>query len=417
MDNPNPAVIAAVEAAAFVAGTVILDHRALTHDSLGITDRLLPFFQTTQAIFADPKPWAGVHRIHHTIPDADLHPFIEVADYLDWADTKQPARHPSVPESFSNLDPCARDIPVACVRLIGSTARKSVDDKYVPLKSYSPLEAARVLDNTNPRYFYEDTQTRKEKGRQTKNGSVKLDDIVYMLRDPHSPVLHPKGVLGVLIENVQLYDFVEKHFNNEENVSEDLKRTAFEKQLREHRKLIRTIWFAGNVATTVALSDSYEPADLAKQILIGSTAAGLTAGLILAGGNITNSLGHAGKYPLRALFFGRLVPKDDGTYSSNAPLLNPFTLDEVGGQDEHHKRPWDIAYSSNKGIRKTIDAPFGSLLELMAKHKILLKSGQGFESNQRPDMPVEAVLMIQAFRRRTLGTQTADDDKLLALVA
>ena len=133
-------------------------------------------------------------------------------------------------------------------------------------------------------------------------------------------------------------------------------------------------------------------------------------------------MGHAGVFDQNRLVQAALRTKydihlneEDGsvttdTVHSGLPgkLLSWLTLDEVGGQKEHHAHPEEIAYTSQTGKDAVKEAPWGSLLEFLAKNKHfpLLQEGKGFEGT-RPDVPHEGVLLIQQARVRNLKKEQA----------
>ncbi len=172
----------AIEAGAVLGATTTLNHRDQAHNSLRL--RRVPRLILGAIIypFNDFRSWAAVHRgPHHNVTDADLSNFLAVADYADWreANPEMAADHPDLPEYFDNFDPGARQIPLARARAIGSSARSLVSDIYVPPAMYSADSAAAILDDTVPRYFYEDIHTKNPRQRKIPDGeqrSIRLNE-------------------------------------------------------------------------------------------------------------------------------------------------------------------------------------------------------------------------------------------------
>jgi hypothetical protein len=105
----------------------------------------------------------ATHRIHHATPDADLRPAIEYTDAVAWleAHPEIAAEQYAVPERIAGIDPLAK-----------------------------------ILYGTEPRYLYEDPHGNRDAVPSIDGSNASLDDIRYLLRDPHSPALHPDGMKG-----------------------------------------------------------------------------------------------------------------------------------------------------------------------------------------------------------------------------
>lgn len=401
----NPVVkdvaLAAAEGLGLVAITTIYNHRELTHESIETKTALRLISEAAMfSIGQDPRIWAEVHKKHHRFSDANLAPILEMADYIEWRQTNPGRQHPLVPSLFANLDPGA-ELTIDDIRTIGNAARPLVQNLYDAPENYSQEEELRLLDAKQPRYFYSHRLGLRERleGKAQEIDKPKSRTIAAItpeLRDPHSPVLHENGVLGIFKDNMALY-----------------RKQAAHEQMRRPKRFGLGIapLFIGNIALHVLGSHEFTPSDVIRRAAVGSTIAGVIAGILVFGGNLTNSAGHPGNSLLKAVLDGNIVPNPDGTYSYNAKWLSLPTFDEVGGQDDHHQRPGDIAYTSARGIRKVMSAPFGSLLEAMADRNILLRHGKQFgqkdnpdPSFRRPDEPHEAVVLLQQTRVRTIQT-------------
>jgi len=75
-------------------------------------------------------------------------------------------------------------------------------------------------------------------------------------------------------------------------------------------------------------------------------------------------------------------------------------------QEIHHKKPWKIAYTDATGRQAIIEAPWGSLLQVLAEneHISFIQHGDNFNGQPRPDVAHEGVKMIQAARARQLAS-------------
>ena len=412
------AVLTGAAAFASLSRTAIEDHRLWTHRSIAFeNDNLEKAYRVAGSHLTDTKRWAAVHRIHHSTPDANLVPFVELADYIDWRNdpTIDHETQPEIPGVVHGMDPVLKKLEVETAYEIGSIARELVVGKYQPLANYTLRAAGLLLYDTKPRYFYEDAQEMKHDRENPVTFDPEkpptLHQIRFLLRDPHSPALHRRGIPGILRSNVPNYGYVEHNFEDPSFRPEDLQPDEIDTWTRENRGKLRYAYVGGMVLTSIVLGRSLSREKLARQAFLGAAASGLAVVGLIAGGNITNSFGHAGdirRLTIKEFFNGVVHPYPDGTYTNDDDSLGPATLDEVGGQRVHHDHPELIPYSLDTGIRKIKKAPFGSLLEFMANRNIILKTGDNFAGQQRPDLPSEAVLRLQEERAKFLANQTEE---------
>lgn len=400
-------------AAAFysLSRTAIEDHRIWTHRSLAFKDeRAEKAYRVAGSHLTDTKRWAAVHRIHHRTPDANLVNFIEYADYVDWhqGQTTLSEGQAELPDALYGYDPAAEMIDADTVYEIGSLARDLVGGLYQPPEDYTAEDAKRILYDQSPKYFYEDAEEMK----YDRQNPVKFDpanpptlhQIRFLLRDPHSPALHRRGIPGILRSNVPLYGYVEHNFEDAVFRPADLQPDEIDNWTRQNRSKLRYAYVGGMVLGGVLLGGRGSKEKMATQAVLGAAASGLAVMGLIAGGNITNSIGHGGdlkKLTVSDFLAGKVYPKADGTYENDYHRgLGPATLDEVGGQKVHHQHPDAIAYSLETGLDKVREAPFGTFLESLADRGIIFKRGDNFEAMEsRPDMPSSAVLRLQEYRR------------------
>lgn len=415
----KPAVgLSAATALFSLANTAIRDHRLYTHRSVNYTHSGLD--KTARIMgghLTDSKRWAAVHRVHHSTPDANLVPFVELADYIDHRNRPLAhiEDHPEIPDEVHGLDPAVESIDTDVAYEIGSLARELVAGLYQRQQHYTPEEGDRILHSTEPRYYYESKaemkRDRKNPVRYDPHNLPSLQQIRFLLRDPHSPALHRKGIPGVLVDNVPNYSYAESNFEDPAFRPKDLQPDQTDEWIRDNRSLLRYGYVGGMALAGMALSRPKSAKEAAVGAASGMTASGLAVVALIGGGNLTNGLGHAGdidKLTVREALNGKVYPKADGTYTTDDKRLSPLTLDEVGGQRIHHDHPYKIAYSLQEGIEKLKDAPFGKFVEFLVRHNVILKAGDNFQDEEhRPDMPSEAVTKLQEYRASKLATQSS----------
>jgi len=389
------------------------NHRELTHRSLVLSPTLQAIIDAEEhSIGMEPTIWASVHRLHHHFPDVSLRGFFDVARAINWVVKNQVGA--IVPGSYKFLDPYVEEFTKEQVLQIGKLAenelRKRLGDRYEEANGYSPEELDRILKPQEPLYAYPNFEKKIEE--------YSFDAIAQiLLTDPHSPSLQPfrnghkNGVRSVLWRNVPDYKRAGNLFKAQPDLKpEDLKTDKDVVNPSYKKEILRG--FAVVAGGALLLRRKFKPEDFLIAAAAGSAANGVKMLVQIIGGNVTNALGHDGPLTLRELVKA-LTSRDyecklnpDGSVSTNTVdagwigyVLNLLTLDEVGGQGEHHDDPGKIAYTSKDGIDGVIDTPWGSFSSYLANSKWfpLLKPGKGFdlaEGEGRPDEPNEAVKLI-----------------------
>lgn len=398
------AAVAGMEAAGIFYATVNKSHRTDAHQSLELSPALDLALKAYLYPYNDPKSWAAVHRgPHHHVTDADLLPFLAFADYADWSDAnpENTAYHPPVPTTFNNFDYTARGITADRAYDIGTSARGLVEGLYQPKTSYTIREAAAVLDDSRPRYQYQDIGNRNPRHQAIPAGETRqLEDVHYRLRDPHAPVLHPNGVRGVFRDNYHLYVAADKQYERD-GLPSDLQRGPLEERLSGLRLAMLVSEITAHVAAPAlfALAKGKGPKTAALAGLAGGAVVTAKAKAILRGGAAVNSIGHSGMYPAEAWNTGVITPYPDGTFATDIQALwGLLTFDEGNRQRNHHQHPDWIAYG-----RSAMEAPFGKFTEWMADNNMGMRHGRQFSGqDSRPDLPHPAVVMLQQERVRTI---------------
>lgn len=411
------------------AGTTLLDHRKLTHRSIELA---LPLEKAIESEhrdhgITDPTVWASVHRVHHRFSDVSIEPFYKISRAIAWINENQEkAAGVNIPDSFKYLDPFvdefSRDDVLEIGRLGEQEVRERMGPEYEEPQGYTSYELNKILNPAGPQYYYP-TEKRRE-GPYTQDEIARL-----LLGDPHSPARIPppqrNGIRGVVSKNVGLYSDAAKMFT----ARPDLKPEDLQEENDEIRKAGLKDILSGLLLPSVAVllkRGEYKPKDFAIAAAGGAAIYGTKIGFVILGGNTTNAFGHAGRLtgPRITEAIGKnkfkLVPNEDGSLTTDTKyagipgaVLSRMTLDEVGGQQEHHSDPSKIAYTSRDGKEAFKEAPFGSIVSKLAKSRWfpLIKEGKGFdlkEGETRPDVPQRAVEIIH--RRR--AEQLRNDPKI-----
>lgn len=412
--------LAAAASFAALFNTAVGDHREFTHGSTAYRNKLLGQFTILAGgHLTDRRRWASSHRIHHATADANLLPFVLLADYVDFIHDPfaKNSGHPDIPDFVYGYDPAVNAINFNTAYEIGSLARELVEGKYQPKTEFSPIEGVAILESPSDKFWYEsDAEMKRDRQNPIKydpDNPPSLNQIRFLLRDPHSPALDKRGIPGILRTNVSKYAFVERNFEDPFFRDEDLQPDDIERWVRQNRSKLRYAYVGGMALAGVIRGGGGSPAKMLGNALTGATASGAGVGMLIAGGNITNSFGHAGDWKqltLETFMDGKVYPKPDGTYSSNSKLLSGPTLDEVGAQEVHHRKPWLIAYTEKLGLAGILEAPFGKFLETMVKLGIVFEEGHQFDGGPRPDLPSEAVLLLEDYRRHHMPNGVLNPD-------
>ncbi|MBI1862997.1 hypothetical protein HYS00_02670 [Candidatus Microgenomates bacterium] len=402
-------------------GVTIEHHRRRAHQSLDphpAISKTVRFVENTTAV--ESSSWAAVHReLHHGHADASLSPFMNVARAIHWVE-----EHPDeagdieIPESFPHLDPYVDAFSRDDVLTIGGHAIESLQDRmgdqYQPPETYSREQLDTLFHPEEPQYYYKMEPPKKD-------GDYSYEETeAILLRDPHSPILippdkkgHQNGLRGVYKYNVPLFQHPRNLFKKHPEFKPvDLR----DPELSTAQKA--AAWTAGFLIASGAVFAARR--DFSRKGVVIAAAAGSAANLAriptyLNGGKITNAAGHFGPMDEQkleeALFSRDSLPElnRDGSVSTNTvragilgKALGVLTLDEVGGQGDHHDYPENIPYTTKTGWEGFKEAPFGTVTKMIAESRLpFLNEGKQFDGiakKDRPDMPTPGVLLIQ--RRR-----------------
>lgn len=404
---------AAIETLGLLAGTRSYIHMGdRSHNSFKVnqpTSRLLDAVMTP---YTDPSGWGATHiEGHHKLADANVMPFIEIADALDWRDKNSHNGYHEPPETFDNLDYVAKDISLETAHTIGTVARELAEiGGYKPKEHYDKIEFAKAIDYWHPRFVYKNMKERAKQPTPSEwpdEKQIGIEDVWFRLMDPHSPSLHPEGPkpLPFFRDMIPLmYRSVERNWDSNEQLPDYAQRDELQQWQYEHRhKVVRGLTAAHFVGGAVvgAMLGERKPLQMAKNAALGGAVIGLSGVGLIAGGTLTNYFGHLGADPWRAFNTGEITPHEDGSLATNGNiLLSLATLDEAGWQGNHHNHPEWIDFGNGKPLQ----APVGFILKKLADDGALgFGHGEGFrDSEHRPDELHESVKLIQLERIKTL---------------
>lgn len=397
-------------------------HRELTHHSMKVHPLLQKAIDLVQrTIGLNSKIWAAAHRIHHRWTDVSVGPIVHITEGINWINANpDKAGDFAIPEEFPYLDPYVDRFKRKDVLEIGNLAivelRERMGKRYRPAQNYTHQELEELLNPKEPIYLY---PKEKHKGEDT---SEYIADM--LLRDPHSPVLvrKPNGVRFILTGKTGQYNELTRLFETYPDLMPKDLQTE-DGQVKEYGKADIALGFAIPSLAIFIARGEYTPKGALKAFTEGGSANFVRIGLIILGGRLVNSLGHAGMMTeggvAKAIQSQEYKPEPypDGTIATDSSktnwlkrVINKITLDEVIGQWYHHQYPGEIAYTPKKGIRAWGEAFFGSLTSALARSKYfpLISPGDNFNlkpGERRPDQPHPAVEMIQRLRAEQLAAQ------------
>jgi hypothetical protein len=240
------------------------------------------------------------------------------------------------------------------------------------------------------------------------------------------------SVQGVAITGVNLYQSTANMFRAIPLLkSADLQRPDDELSQEERKNGKRNAvigGFAVNAGLVFLANHDFTARGAARAVLEGSAINGIRGAVEITGGNFTNSAGHMGdpvQTEIAQAFLNRkyeIKLKEDGTISTStlgkgplAAVARIITLDEVGGQEFHHKHPGAIKYTDKDGVDAWIEAPWGSFIEMLAKSENVsfISEGKAFNGGPREDVINSAVQTIQDNRALQYARDHAKQDQLV----
>ena len=156
--------------------------------------------------------------------------------------------------------------------------------------------------------------------------------------DPHSPALQGRyGVFKLFFKNTPLYSQAARAVEKEGVFAPDLQPDELDRRLFDNVKLgLKASLYAHIFANRVLGNPGY----------LGGVSWVVEKAVYIFGGNIVNSIGHAGKRPFTSLVAGRIEPQPDGTFGADSKVVSILTLGE-GNQRYHHEHPESLFFGEN----------------------------------------------------------------------
>lgn len=156
--------------------------------------------------------------------------------------------------------------------------------------------------------------------------------------DPHSPVLQGRyGVVKLFFKNTPMYGRAARAVERKGVFAPDLQPDDLDKSIFDKVQLGLMTSFAGHMAVNRRAGN---PA------YMGAVSWGVEKLVYVSGGNLVNSLGHAGVHPFKALIAGEIERQPDGTFGTDSRVVSLLTLGE-GNQRHHHEHPRSLYFGEN----------------------------------------------------------------------
>ena len=148
-----------------------------------------------------------------------------------------------LPTEVAGIDPALEWMAHDEVVETGMLGKALVEGLYEPQAKYTDEELRRILYGSEPRYLYESPKGDGGNVPTIDGSHASLNDIRYLLRDPHSPVLHPDSMRGIAVYNIPLYqDVVTFYERNPQYMPDDLEFSEREAWTEAHKKQVRLGW-------------------------------------------------------------------------------------------------------------------------------------------------------------------------------
>jgi fatty-acid desaturase len=156
--------------------------------------------------------------------------------------------------------------------------------------------------------------------------------------DPHSPVLQGRyGVAKLFVRNTPMYGRAARAVEKNGVFAPDLQPDSLDEAVFDKVQLGLVSSFAGHMAVNRAAGN---PASM------GALSWGVEKLIYISGGNLVNSLGHAGAHPFKALVTGEIERQPDRSFGADSSVVSLLTLGE-GNQRHHHKHPGDLYFGES----------------------------------------------------------------------
>jgi fatty-acid desaturase len=192
--------------------------------------------------------------------------------------------------------------------------------------------------------------------------------------DPHSPALQGRyGVLKLFFKNTPLYSQAARAVEKADVFAPDLQPDELDRKLFDNVKLgLKASLGAHILANRVSGNPGY----------MGTVSWIVEKAVYIFGGNIVNSIGHAGARPFTSLVAGTIEPQPDGTFGADSKVVSLLTLGE-GNQRYHHEHPESLFFGENpqaKPLPVRAAKDFGGTAALL-----LVRLNLASEADVRPE--------------------------------
>jgi stearoyl-CoA desaturase (delta-9 desaturase) len=162
--------------------------------------------------------------------------------------------------------------------------------------------------------------------------------------DPHSPVQQGKwGVVKLYLKNTPRYTKASQAMEAAGEYPPDLQPDRLDKAVFNRKKLGLAASLAGHVGVNKAVGNPG---------YMGLVSWAVEKAFYVNGGNLVNSIGHAGAHPGKAIVTGEIEPNPDGSYGADSPWVAAITMGE-GNQRYHHDHPESIYFGPDP-VDKTL---------------------------------------------------------------
>jgi fatty-acid desaturase len=157
--------------------------------------------------------------------------------------------------------------------------------------------------------------------------------------DPHSPVLQgDHGVLKLFFKNTPMYSRAARAVEKADVFAADLQPDELDKKVFDKTKLGLAASLAGHVVVNKAVGNPG---------YMGAASWLVEKAVYISGGNLVNSIGHAGAKVGNAIVKGEQpTPHPDGSYGADSKLVGALTMGE-GNQKYHHEHPKSVFFGPN----------------------------------------------------------------------
>jgi stearoyl-CoA desaturase (delta-9 desaturase) len=153
--------------------------------------------------------------------------------------------------------------------------------------------------------------------------------------DPHSPVQEGKwGVLKLYFRNAPKYNRTAKAIEALGEYPADLQPDRLDKAIFNRTKIGLLASLAVHIVANKAVGN---------RGYMGAMSWAIEKAVYVNGGNLVNSIGHAGARPGKAILTGKIEPHEDGSFGADSAWVAAVSMGE-GNQRYHHKHPESVYF-------------------------------------------------------------------------